>query len=84
MSTKKLAQRKHAKRRANERFGLTLNRHQLADVARQIQSGKSVFVRRQSNRVTVHQVSVGEAVCQVVYDSARNQIVTFLPPEACG
>lgn len=78
-SKKALAQRRHAKRRANERFGLTLNRHELQALTSAIRAGRFAFVERQSNRVTVWAGIVkGQSVC-VVYDSKQHQVVTFLP-----
>jgi hypothetical protein len=78
---KQRAQRAHAKRRAAERFDLNLNRHDLAKLVQDIQLGRGVFVERQSHRVSVWNVAIGERRVNVVYDKLRKTIVTFLPKE---
>jgi hypothetical protein len=78
---KKVAQRRHAKRRAAERYGLELNRHDMRTLVEQIQHGDAEFIERQSLRVSVWWVTVGGKRCRVVYDRLRKTIVTFLPEE---
>lgn len=77
--TKTRAQRIHARRRALERYELDLNRHDLREVVESIQAGKATFVRRQSLRVSIWEVTVKGQACRVVYDKLRKTIVTFLP-----
>jgi hypothetical protein len=71
------AQRIHAKKRAIERYGLELNQEdfkKLNDLAR-----SSPVIKRMSNRLTLRKMVFNEDVIRVIYDSHRNQIVTFLP-----
>jgi hypothetical protein len=81
VSDKARAQTKHAKRRAFERYGVELNRHQLRELADLIRTGKAEFVEKQSHRVSVFRVPIGDTTARVVYDRQRKTIVTFLPPE---
>lgn len=73
------AQRAHAKRRLRERYGLTVNRHDLCALVSLIQGGQGRMVLRQSNRVTVWEVPFQDQLLRVVYDSLRHEIVTALP-----
>lgn len=73
-------QRAHAKRRALERYGLTLNRHELEEM--NAKARRAQVLERQSQRVTVRAIQVGPVYIPVVYDQVRGTIVTFLPKEA--
>lgn len=82
------AQQKHAIRRAYERYGLELNKNLYLSLCKRIQDGDAVFLGRQSNRLTVWKITVpqttdfgdpGTVTSNVVYDSHRHRIVTFLP-----
>lgn len=48
---------------------------------RDIRNGNAKFVERQSLRLTVWDVKLGDAMARVIYDSIRKQLVTFLPSE---
>lgn len=74
-------QRIHAKRRAEQRFGLTLSRADLNELVRQIQRGEAEFLARESNRVSRFRVRVRGASAEVIYDKQRKNIVTFFPPD---
>lgn len=76
---KSAAQRAHAKRRALERYGLEINRHQMREIVKQIQSGKAKHLLTQSNRTSVKLVSFNNTELIAVYDKLRKNIVTFLP-----
>lgn len=76
---KEEAQKRHGKNRAKERFDIDLSDEDLARIIAQIKRGESEFVRRQSERLTLHRVVVGESNPVVVYDRKRKTIVTFLP-----
>lgn len=78
---KRIAQRIHAKRRASERYGLTLNRHEMRGIVTQIRRGKAKFLSRESNRLTHWIAKIHGNDTRIVYDSERHTIVTFLPPE---
>lgn len=75
------SERIHAKRRAQERFGLELNRHQLRELVKQIQSGKAEHVETQSNRVSIKRVKFEGSFYTVAYDKNRQTIITFLPED---
>lgn len=77
---KKLAQRIHAKYRAQQRYGLSLNRHDLRRLVDQIQAGNAQVIKRSSLRVSVLELAIDGLVFRVVYDHKRKNIVTFLPP----
>lgn len=70
------AQRRHAQRRAYERFGL--GESHVREVESKIRKGESRCVERQSNRVTIHEVEVAGETVHAVYDRNRSQVVTFL------
>lgn len=74
-------QQRHARRRAMERFGIDLDQNARCSILSQIQNGRSILVRRQSNRVVVHEVTVDSTTMHVVYDKIRKEIVTVLPVE---
>lgn len=73
------AQRVHAKRRIEERFGLTLNRQTYFHLVKRIQTGRATFIGRQTNRVKLYEIEYQGVVMRVVYDNIRHNIVTFLP-----
>lgn len=77
-TSKKEAERTHARRRLYERFGLDLP---LGKAKRQIIEGRSTFVRRVSNRVSIHKIVLEAKEIIAVYDGKRKEIVTFLYPE---
>ena len=76
---KKLAQRVHAKQRAQQRYGFVLNRHQYRDVVLQIQNGVAKKIEKQGLGRSVFEVNVDDRIIPVVYDSTTKSIVTFLP-----
>lgn len=84
---KAYAQRKHAKRRFLQRTGILLTRELHDQLIAKISEGSSdaVFVEKQSNRVSVWDVThkVGdyqkeEMTFRVVYDKMRRNITTVL------
>ena len=70
------SQRVHAKHRLLERFGMEINRHELAELVNQIKSNKSEHIETQSNRVSVHMVKFRGESLPVVYDKQRKNIVS--------
>lgn len=70
---------RHARKRAEERFGVEL----LPDVhnclVNQIQGHGATFLKRESNRVSVWQVTLLGEKCKAVYDNQRKLIVTLIP-----
>jgi len=77
--SKKYAQREHAKRRALQRFGLTISSEDLKQIVKDIQDQKARFLRRESTRITVWEIDFRNKNLTVVYDNKRKEIVTFLP-----
>jgi len=74
LSIKANAQMSHARRRSQERLGRIVD---VKAIAKAIRAGRSQFVERQSNRVSVHIVDG----IRVVYDGMRGTVVTILPKE---
>src|SRR5438045_2427999 len=72
------AQRRHARRRALERFGLELNRKHLREIVGAIQAQKAELIRQQSLRVSLYRTWVLDQEVFVIYDRRRKEIVTFL------
>lgn len=79
--SKAKSQEIHAKRRAFERYGLTLNNSDLAEIKNQIQFGEAQHLESQSNRVSVFSLNMAGTEVPVVYDTSRKTVVSFLPTE---
>jgi hypothetical protein len=79
--TKAQSQRAHAKRRAEERYGLTLNRKDFEEVVQTIQRGGAKFLERQSRRVSIWKLVCQGTWIKVVYDNRRQTIASVLPME---
>jgi len=80
--SKKKAQQRHARKRFAERYGVVFDPRLERDFIQIIQSGDARFVEKQSNRVSLFDITMGEEVFRVVYDKERKTIVTVLPKEA--
>jgi hypothetical protein len=74
--------RKHAKRRAFERYGLELNKADYNACVKIIQDAQSEPILEQSNTRTWHKIKYKDKEALVVYDRKRHGIVTFLPKDA--
>jgi hypothetical protein len=72
----------HAKRRAEERYGLNLNKEARHEIVSMIQQNQAEFVGKQSNTRSLWRVNYQEQSLNVVYDKARNTMCTVLPKEA--
>lgn len=71
----------HAQNRAKMRFGIELGPLLYAKMVLDIKEGRAKLLKRQSNRVSVFEVTV-EGHCMVtVYDRKRKAIVTVLTVE---
>jgi len=86
MLPKKLAERKHAKRRFSERYGETINRKQYKEFISYIQGTvpdhvSVEFLKKSSNRTSLFRIIKSDVEYIVVYDRERKEIVTFLLPE---
>ena len=79
---KKVQEKRHANNRMKDRFGMPLSQDILDYILWQIRNAGSVFIEKQSNRVTLHLVILKEKqLVRVVYDKNRNTIVTVLNPK---
>jgi len=76
------ASRVHFKRRAEERYGLTLNRFDLREIVKDIQQGKCTFVEKLSNARSKFNVVIKGVEVTVVYDKVRKVAITALPEGA--
>ena len=81
MRSKKDCQKAHMKRRVRQRFGIDLNRHDLAEIVSRIQSGQSEFIDRRSLRTARHRLEVKGTTIDVIYDKSRQTVVSALYPE---
>lgn len=79
--TKKKCQMRHFKTRWLQRTGDLLDSNMYDTMIEMIQRGKTQLYDKQSNRVSVHVVTLGSESHRVVYDRFRKQIVTVLPKE---
>ena len=70
----------HTKRRAAERFGVLLTQAAYRQTTQDIQKGIATFLQRQSNAVTIWQVTVEEELMVAFYDKRRKTIKTVLTP----
>lgn len=69
----------HVGRRAMERFGLELTTVDQDIICNMICGEKATFVRRESHRVTVWDVTYNGANMRVCYDKERGQLITVIP-----
>jgi hypothetical protein len=80
VASKRKSQRKHARMRARERYGIEVGEFTRNEIIRKIQTGASTKAWRTSNRVVVHDVSLSDGtLVRVAYDSMRKEICSFLP-----
>lgn len=81
MSSKKNNQRIHAKKRAEERFGIQLNKSKRKELIKMILNGNARHLEKISNRLSKFRVKFEDTLMDLVYDKSRKNIVTFLLPE---
>jgi len=72
---------RHAKIRARERYGISLDENKMRSIVRKIQMGHATFLKKQSNRVSIYLIEVDGQMMRVVYDKLRKVLVTCLPME---
>jgi hypothetical protein len=72
----------HAKKRAEERYGLNLNKAARHEIVQMIQKNEAEFVGKESNNRTLWRVQYQDQSLNVVYDKARSTMCTVLPKEA--
>ncbi len=78
MESKHLTLRRHAKRRALQRFEIDLTTADLNEIGEMIRVGFATFIRKQSFRVQHYLIPWEGDVLGVVYDRNRGTPVTFL------
>lgn len=76
--SKKQAQFKHAKERFIERCGINIGKKGLTFIKKRIQQEQGVFVKKNSNRISVWDVLYLNETYRVLYDKQRKSIVTVL------
>lgn len=74
---KSLAIKIHAKRRIQQHFSLPPKT--LVLIAERIKNKESEYIRKMSNRVTIHKVIIEGAEIYVVWDKKRHLIITVMP-----
>lgn len=74
--TKESCELIHFKKRMIERQGLVLNKEQINEICKLIQNGHSTFVKKQTNRIVLHDISYNGKVLRIVYDKLRKIPVT--------
>lgn len=77
--TRKYLQRDHFYKRMSERFNIHVTKNDLANLKTQIISGRSIFIEKTSNRVSLHGVKLNNTLLVVIYDKIRDELVTVLP-----
>lgn len=75
---KKKSERIHSKRRAYERYGVELTSNLRDKLRGKIKRSEGTFLRKQSLRVSIWEVSDGNITYRVAYDKKRSEIITFL------
>ena len=78
-NSKKMVERKHCRRRAQERFGIEFTTDLREKTIFAIKHNIGRLVRKQSNRISIWEgVVPGHPEIQVVYDKERREVVTVL------
>lgn len=81
MPSKADMQTRHFRRRALRRYGVEVTPQDIAKAVKSIQAGEAVHVARQSGRVSIFDVEVGETVMRVVYDKRNKTLASALELE---
>lgn len=72
-------QRIHARKRALQRYNIDINRNDIEEIIKKINSGEAKFIEKQSLRVSIWFVEIKGKKVKVVYDKLRKTIASFLP-----
>lgn len=80
-TTKKAAQRVHAKKRFLERYRIDFTKEVRREFVRAIHEGRARCIETQSNRVSIFSVPYEDKWIDVAYDKVRHQIITCFPGE---
>jgi len=73
------AQKKHAKKRIENRFGLDMNDNKLTQIINKIIKGSAELIKKHSNHRSEWKVPFEEKILRVIYDNKTKSIVTALP-----
>ncbi len=76
-----IEKRAHAKRRALERHGVSLNRFDLLAIREMIDKSKAKFIERQSADRTVWLINYKDVEMVGIYSRRHGTLVTVFPPE---
>jgi hypothetical protein len=76
---KKVGQQRHAKLRAEQRFGLSLSRDNIKDIVHMIQKGYATFVRSATVIKTMWVIGFRGRNLYVAYDKSTKMITTVMP-----
>jgi hypothetical protein len=72
----------HFKKRAKERYGLTVNRWMHQEMIRLIEANSAEVVVKQSTERTLYKITYFNQELFVIYDHKDQKLITALPPEA--
>lgn len=81
MGAVKNRRNRHAKKRAEQRYNVLLNREDRRIIASKIRDNDSIFIGRTTNTKSIHLVKYKDEEYITVYSSATNCLVTFLPKD---
>lgn len=81
---KKKSQYMHTIQRVGERYGLRITNADVDKMVRDIQSGNSTPIEKQTNAKTIHVIECRGVSIYVAYDPSRKSIRTALPKEYVG
>lgn len=73
-------QKRHFKRRMQERFGLSITDAVYYQMRGQVKNGGAKFLRKTNNRLSVFELTFQGHTMRVVYDSVNKTLVTALLP----
>ena len=81
MGAVKNRRNRHAKKRAEQRYNVLLNRQDRRVIATKIRDNNSIFIGRTTNTKSIHLVKYKDEEYIAVYSSSTNCLVTFLPKD---
>lgn len=76
--------RSHSLQRAEQRYGVRLNRRNIREIIDTIESGNAVRVRDQNDDISELEVPFGRMTLNIIYRWSSRTIITMLPPKIAG
>lgn len=70
--------RRHASRRAIQRYGMSISKEEHDQLVKQVQAGQTDCIEQQSHRISVHEAQMNGQTIRFAYDKKRGVIVTYL------